>query len=76
MEKFCANCGGHHEQRGFFCTTDCRRDFRNRKRNEKAGKKCRLCGRVIPRPRTQQSQQDAVLREHRLPEESQSCPVL
>jgi hypothetical protein len=72
MTKFCANCGGHHEQRGFFCSTDCRRDFRNRKRQERAGKLCRLCGRRMPKPK----ELGAVPREHALPEESQSCPVL
>lgn len=51
MTKFCANCGKHHENRGFFCSTECRREFRNRKRSERAGQVCRLCGRRIPKKR-------------------------
>lgn len=64
MTKHCAECGEIHEQRGFFCTPACRRDFRNRKRAEKAGKRCRLCGRVFPHPRIKQEQRDGVPREH------------
>lgn len=66
MQKFCANCGAHHENKGFFCSPECRREFRNKKRSERAGKKCRLCGRVFPRPRVKQEQEDGVLGEHKL----------
>ncbi len=75
MTKFCANCGSHHEQRGFFCTADCRKDFRNKKRSERAGMKCRLCGRRIPRPKVQEPVLDGVPREHKALEESGPCQI-
>jgi hypothetical protein len=53
--------------RGFFCSTDCRRDFRNRKRNERAGKYCRLCKRRMPKQR----ESDPVLSEHTITQELQ-----
>jgi hypothetical protein len=67
MTKFCAECGEKHEMRGFFCGTDCRREFRNRKRNERAGKYCRLCKRRMPKQR----ESGPVLSEHTISQESQ-----
>jgi hypothetical protein len=69
VTKFCAECGAKHEMRGFFCSTDCRREFRNRKRNERAGKYCRLCKRRMPK----QHATTPVLSEHNATQES-VCP--
>jgi NMD protein affecting ribosome stability and mRNA decay len=70
MQKFCPQCGNTHEERGMMCSAECRRKFRNRKRSEKAGEKCRLCGRRIPRPRVKQEELDGVPSEHNGVQES------
>jgi hypothetical protein len=71
VKKFCANCAREHEERGWFCGIECRKQFRNRKRSERAGEVCRLCGRRRPKPK----QVDAVLSEHKAIQESSVCPM-
>jgi hypothetical protein len=57
-------CGEIHEERGNYCSDNCERKFNNRKREERAGTKCRLCNRAFRRPKVKQEHTDAVLNEH------------
>jgi hypothetical protein len=45
LSKFCPGCGVQHQERGAFHSIDCHKDYRKRKRDELAKKKCRHCGR-------------------------------
>jgi hypothetical protein len=75
--KSCANpsCKKDHQERGWFCSPECRRSFNQRKRAMRAGKKCRLCGRVFPRPKVKREQETPVLSEHNTTQESSPCPM-
>jgi hypothetical protein len=70
LSKHCVVCTAEHQERGWFCSDKCRKEYRNAKRNEKAGKKCRLCGRRLPKPRDSKPEIDAVPREHTVTQES------
>jgi hypothetical protein len=43
LSKSCQGCGMQHYGRGGFCSKDCHKEYRKRKRDEIAKKKCRLC---------------------------------
>jgi hypothetical protein len=80
MTKFCPNCGTPHEERGLFCKEKgCHKDFRRKKRNERAEKHCRLCARPgSPEEwarfrrwrKAEQKELDRVLSGHSKPQES------
>jgi hypothetical protein len=48
MTKHCVQCGAVHEKRGYFCDPACHKAYRKAKSDERAKKKCRLCGRPLP----------------------------
>jgi transposase-like protein len=52
LSKHCIQCGELHDGRSNYCCDECERTFNNKKRAERAGKKCRLCGRKYRKPRT------------------------
>lgn len=52
MTKFCIHCGAEHDKRGLYCKPECHAEHRKAVRDERASKKCRLCGRNGTRPRT------------------------
>jgi hypothetical protein len=66
LTKFCPGCGAEHEKRGYFCTPECHKAFRARKRNERADKFCRLCG----RPNRRKREADPLRSEHTVIQES------
>jgi hypothetical protein len=71
LSKHCIQCGAIHEGRSNYCRDECERTFNNRKREEKAGTKCRLCNRAFRRHRAKQEQVEPVLSEHTITQELQ-----
>lgn len=65
MTKHCVYCGAVHEKRGYFCSPECHKAYRKARRDEKAQKVCRLCGRSLPRAKRQEPQSEAVRTAHR-----------
>jgi hypothetical protein len=70
MTKHCVECGELHQRRGNYCKDECERTFNNKKRQERAGTKCRLCNRAFRRPKGKQEQEGAVPVEHSESQES------
>jgi hypothetical protein len=70
MTKHCVECGELHQRRSNYCKDECERTFNNKKREEMAGTKCRLCNRAFRRPKVTQEQEDAVLVKHSTSQES------
>ncbi len=84
MTKHCINCGELHEKRGDFCKPECHKDHRIKKRNDRANKYCRLCGRPgnpeewarYRRWRKWEREQEALLRSAHTPiQESGPCQI-
>jgi hypothetical protein len=69
LSKFCVGCGAEHEKRGYFCTPECHKAFRARKRNERADKFCRLCG----RPNRRKREAELLRSAHSTTQESVTC---